>query len=64
MTKRFRGRNGSGCSFLAEGSHILWVPGHRISEYYKVIRDNRNRYWKYRFAKEKDMAEKIRVSAE
>ena len=21
---------------LAEGSHILWVPGYRISEYYKV----------------------------
>ena len=21
---------------LADGSHILWVPGHRISEYYKV----------------------------
>ena len=21
---------------LAEGSHILWVPGLRISEYYKV----------------------------
>lgn len=21
---------------LAEGSHIMWVPGHRISEYYKV----------------------------
>ena len=21
---------------LADGNHILWVPGHRISEYYKV----------------------------
>ena len=21
---------------FAEGSHILWVPGHRISEYYKI----------------------------
>lgn len=21
---------------LADGSHILWVPGHRISEYYKI----------------------------
>ncbi len=24
------------CFVLAEGSHILWVPGRRISEYYKI----------------------------
>lgn len=22
--------------YVTEGSHILWVPGHRISEYYKI----------------------------
>lgn len=27
---------------LAEDSHILWVPGYRISEYYKVSEDTRN----------------------
>lgn len=27
---------------LAEEAHILWVPGHRISEYYKVSDDTRN----------------------
>ena len=21
---------------LAEGSHVLWIPGRRISEYYKI----------------------------
>lgn len=21
---------------LAEGSHIIWIPGYRISEYYKI----------------------------
>lgn len=24
---------------LAEGSHIMWIPGYRISEYYKVHKD-------------------------
>ena len=24
---------------LAEGSHVLWVVGHRISEYYKITDD-------------------------
>ena len=27
---------------LADGSHILWVPGHRISQYYKVTEDTKN----------------------
>ena len=27
---------------LAEGSHILWVPGYRISEYYKISEDTLN----------------------
>lgn len=27
---------------LAEGSHILWIPGFRISEYYKISRTTRN----------------------
>ena len=26
---------------LADGSHVLWIPGHRISEYYKVNEDTR-----------------------
>lgn len=26
---------------LADGSHVLWVPGYRISEYYKVTGDTR-----------------------
>ncbi len=26
---------------LADGSHVLWVPGYRISEYYKVTEDTR-----------------------
>ena len=26
---------------LADGSHIMWIPGHRISEYYKVTEDTR-----------------------
>ncbi len=26
---------------LAEGSHVIWIPGHRISEYYKVKEDTR-----------------------
>lgn len=26
----------SGFFILADGSHIMWVPGHRISQYYKV----------------------------
>jgi len=25
--------------FLADGSHIMWIPGYRISEYYKVTED-------------------------
>lgn len=27
---------------LAEGSHIVWMPGYRISEYYKVSEDTLN----------------------
>ncbi len=27
---------------LAEGSHIIWIPGHRISEYYKVSENTCN----------------------
>ena len=27
---------------LADGPHILWVPGYRISEYYKVTEDTKN----------------------
>ncbi len=27
---------------LADGSHIMWVPGYRISEYYKVTEQTRN----------------------
>ena len=27
---------------LADGSHILWVPGYRISEYYKISEDTLN----------------------
>lgn len=27
---------------LAEGSHIVWIPGYRISEYYKVSEDTLN----------------------
>ena len=27
---------------LADGSHIMWVPGYRISEYYKVTEETRN----------------------
>lgn len=27
---------------LAEGSHIIWVPGHRISQYYKITSETRN----------------------
>ena len=26
---------------LADGSHIIWIPGMRISEYYKVTEDTR-----------------------
>ncbi len=26
---------------LADGSHILWIIGYRISEYYKVTEDTR-----------------------
>jgi tRNA(Ile)-lysidine synthase len=26
---------------LAEGSHVLWITGHRISEAYKVDEDTR-----------------------
>ncbi len=26
---------------LAEGSHVIWIPGYRISEYYKVDKDTR-----------------------
>lgn len=28
--------------FLAEDSHILWIPGRRISEYYKISEDTRS----------------------
>ena len=27
--------------FLAENSHVIWIPGYRISEYYKVGEDTR-----------------------
>ncbi len=27
---------------LAEGNHVLWVPGYRISEYYKVTRETKH----------------------
>ena len=27
---------------LAEGSHIVWVPGHRISQYYKITSQTKN----------------------
>ena len=27
---------------LAEASHIIWIPGHRISEYYKIDQNTRN----------------------
>lgn len=27
---------------LADGSHIIWVPGHRISQYYKITSETRN----------------------
>lgn len=27
---------------LAEGSHVIWLVGHRISEYYKVSKDTRH----------------------
>ena len=30
-----------GCVLLADGSHIMWVVGGRISEYYKVTEDTR-----------------------
>ena len=26
---------------LAEGAHVIWIPGYRISEYYKVHEDTR-----------------------
>ena len=26
---------------LAEGSHVIWLVGHRISEYYKVSADTK-----------------------
>ena len=26
---------------LAEGSHVIWIPGLRISEYYKVQKNTR-----------------------
>ena len=29
---------------VADGSHILWIPGVRVSEYYKVS-DNTERIW-------------------
>ena len=27
---------------LAEDAHIIWIPGHRISEYYKIDPNTRN----------------------
>ncbi len=27
---------------LAEGSHVIWIPGYRISEYYKISRETVN----------------------
>ena len=27
---------------LAEGSHVLWIVGYRISEYYKVTEQTKN----------------------
>ena len=26
---------------LAEGKHVMWIPGLRISEYYKIHKDTR-----------------------
>ena len=26
---------------LADGSHVLWIPGYRISEYYKISKDTK-----------------------
>ena len=37
---------------LAEGSHVLWVIGYRISEYYKISEDTRT-ILEVRYAKEK-----------
>lgn len=31
-----------GIALLAEGSHILWIIGYRISEYYKVTEETKN----------------------
>ena len=27
---------------LADGSHIIWVPGYRISEYYKITEETKH----------------------
>ena len=26
---------------LADGNHVLWIPGYRISEYYKISKDTK-----------------------
>lgn len=36
MTVRFQEMKREELTLLADGSHILWVVGYRISEYYKV----------------------------
>lgn len=36
MTVKFQDKKETVLTVLADGSHILWVVGYRISEYYKV----------------------------
>lgn len=38
---------------LADGSHVMWIPGHRISEAYKVS-DTTRRVWKVEWQKENE----------
>ena len=38
---------------LADGSHIVWIPGYRISQYYKVD-ENTKRILQVRLKEEKD----------
>ena len=46
---------------VADGSHIVWIVGRRISEYYK-IKESTKRYLKLEFKREgDDPMENIRV---